>query len=128
MLWNRDIPTLISRLEDCLKLNEAYQEDYRLTKESLAATPGARRMDGLHEESIFGKFDLFCRRVIKMIDTFATTSQFDALASHNLEGLEPLLAQFSGLLEDFKRKRHDLLNFTDSSFDRGEAERVSGEG
>jgi hypothetical protein len=25
MLWNRDIPTLISRLEDCLKLNEAYQ-------------------------------------------------------------------------------------------------------
>jgi dynein heavy chain len=117
-LWSRNVPALISRLEDVLKLNEAFQEDYRLTKESLAATPGSRRMDGLNEEAIFGKFDLFCRRVIKLIDTFATTSQFDALASHNLEGLEPLLTQFNTQLEEFKKKRHDLLNFTDSSFDR----------
>ncbi|RYG41174.1 hypothetical protein EON68_03390, partial [archaeon] len=72
-LWTKDVNTLIARLEDCLKLNEAYQEDYRLTKESLVATPSSKRMDGLTEDAIFGKFDLFCRRVIKLIDTFATT-------------------------------------------------------
>jgi dynein heavy chain len=117
-LWNRDVPTLIARLEDCLKLNEAYNEDFRLTKQSLAATPAARKMEGLGEDAIFRTFDLFCRRVIKLVDTFATTAQFDALAAHNLEGLEPLLAQFSALLEDFKRKRHDLLAYADSAFDR----------
>jgi hypothetical protein len=33
-------------------------------------------------------------------------------------GLEPLIAQFNGLLDEFKRKRHDLLNYTDAAFDR----------
>lgn len=117
-LWSRDVPALIARLQDCLKLSEAYSEDVRLMRQSLAATPGARRMDGLADDAIFRPFDLFCRRVIKLVDTFATAAQFDALAAHNLEGLDGILAAFSVLLEDFKRRRHDLLAYEDSSFDR----------
>ena len=116
-LWGKDVPVLIARLEDVLKLNEAFQEDYRLTKESLGATPTAKQFN-FDDAAIFGRMDLYCRRVIKLIDTFATTSQFEQLSSHNLEGLEPIIAKFNVLLEDLKKKRHDLLSYADSAFDR----------
>lgn len=62
-LWGKDVPVLIARLEDVLKLNEAYQEDYRLTKESLGATPSAKQFN-FDDAAIFGRMDLYCRRVI----------------------------------------------------------------
>ena len=34
-LWNLDAEDLVQRLSACLKLNEAYQEHYRLTKDKL---------------------------------------------------------------------------------------------
>ena len=40
---------------------------------------------------IFGKFDLFCRRVNKLIELFGTIQQFRTLEKHNLEGIGPIL-------------------------------------
>lgn len=42
-LWKKDPQQLVVRLEACLKLNEAYQENYKLTKDKLLATPKVRR-------------------------------------------------------------------------------------
>ena len=61
-------------MESCLKLNEAYQEQYRLVKERLESTPKGKQFD-FNERNIFGKFDLFCRRLVKLIDMFQTVQQ-----------------------------------------------------
>jgi dynein heavy chain, axonemal len=141
-LWEKDPTILTTHLEACLKLNEAYQAQYRLTKERLEATPKSKQFD-FSERAIFGKFDLFCRRVIKLIDMFSTIQQvwprccgcllfasavcaivcaapvqFTQLALHKLEGMDDLIDMFFSLIEGFKRKRHDLLDFQRNDFDR----------
>ena len=73
-MWDMDPTDLVERLEVCLKLNEAYQEQYRLTKDKLMTTPKGKQFD-FSDQAIFGKFDLFCRRLIKLIDMFSTIHQ-----------------------------------------------------
>ena len=112
-LWQQDPEELVRHLEECLKLKEAYQEHYRLTKDKLLTMPKGKQFD-FSETQIFGKFDLFCRRIIKLIDMFSTMQQFHALAEHKLEGMEPLLVVFHQIIAQFKDKGHDLLDFTNS--------------
>jgi dynein heavy chain len=67
---------------------------------------------------IFGKFDLFCRRVSKLIELFGTIQQFRTLEKHNLENINGILDQFKGFVTTFKKKGHRLLEYTQNTFDR----------
>lgn len=116
-LWDADISTLLPRLNACLQLDELYQETYRLTKEKMASIPGGKPFD-FNEQSIFGRFDLFCRRVVKLIDLFTTLSQFRELAAHKIEGMESLMGEFNDLANGLKRCGHELLDYTSNAFDR----------
>ena len=70
------------------------------------------------EGAIFGRFSLFCRRVGKLIDLFATIRQYRVLEGHRLEGMEPITAEFNKLIDAFRTRRHDLLAYASSDFDR----------
>lgn len=115
-IWNRDPAELIEVLSSCIKLNKEYKECYKETKEKIADMTKGRSFD-FSETQIFGKFDLFCRRVVKLIDIFNTIQQFQSLANHNLEGMEKLTAKFKERIEDFKKNRFDLLNYQNNQFD-----------
>lgn len=67
---------------------------------------------------IFGKFDLFQRRLVKLIELFGTIEQFRTLGNHNLEGIAPITSSFHLIVEAFKRKGHQLLAYTANTFDR----------
>ena len=84
-MWESNEQDLVRRLEACLKLSEAYQDQYRITKKKLQQMPKGKQFD-FNEMSIFGKFDLFCRRVIKLIDMFSTIDQFKSLSVNKLRG------------------------------------------
>jgi dynein heavy chain len=71
-----------------------------------------------NESDIFGKFDLFCKRIQKLIDMFTTIQQFSALANHEIEGMDNLIKSFIQIVDDFKRKPYDLLNYSQNTFDR----------
>ena len=116
-LWLEDRAMLIKQLDAGIKLNESYQEQYRLTKRKLERTPNGRHFD-FNEMQIFGKFDLFCRRLIKLIDMFSTIDQFTTLSENKLEGMEPLVDQFMHIKQDFRAKNHDLLDYHNNKFDR----------
>ena len=66
---------LIPVLQQCIDLNNAYQQQYKLTKERLMAMPKGKQFE-FSTNQIFGKFDLFCRRITKLIDLFKTIQQF----------------------------------------------------
>ncbi|CAK0855452.1 unnamed protein product [Prorocentrum cordatum] len=116
-LWKKDPLVLIKNLESCIKLNDAYQSQYKDTKDTLLTLPKGKQFD-FSETLIFGRFDLFCRRVYKLIDMFQTIHQFTSLSQHRFDGMEPLVKSFKAILEEFQIKRHDLLDFHSNRFDR----------
>ena len=91
--------------------------DQRLTKAKLLTLPKGKQFD-FSEPLIFGRFDLFCRRVVKLIDMFSTVDQFTSLSKHRFDGMEPLVKRFGSILDEFRNKRHDLLDFQNNRFDR----------
>jgi dynein heavy chain len=115
-LWRKDPLVLIKNLQSCIQLNNAYQDQYRVAKEALAKTADDKQFD-LSEPLLFGRFDLFCRRVYKLIDMFRTIHQFRTLSQSKFDGLENVLF-FDKTLDEFQKKRHDLLDFVANRFDR----------
>jgi len=116
-LWKYPPHTLIQRLTTCTKLNSLYQETYFLIKEKLASNTKSRQFD-FNEQAIFGTIDLFCRRVLKLIEMFTTIWQFRTLAEQKLEGMGKLMAEFEDLARGLEGRRHDLLLYTSNDFDR----------
>jgi dynein heavy chain len=116
-IWDQPPLVLVEKLESCLALNETYQEQYLLQKERLAEQPKVKQFD-FNESQIFGKFDLFCKRVMKLVDLFTTIHQFSSLADHNIEGMDLLIKNFFTLVDEFKRKPYDLLDYSKNAFDR----------
>jgi dynein heavy chain len=102
---------LIPVLNSCIELNEAYQHQYNFTKERLMNMPKGKQFD-FSTQQIFGRFDLFCRRVRKLKNLFGTIQQFRTLGQHKLENIEPIIKKFNKYVQEFKRKSHRLLDFS----------------
>lgn len=116
-LWDRVPQDLVRQFENCLRLNQGYQEQYRLAKAKLQEAPKGKQFD-FEESAIFGRFEAFCKRLLKLIDLFTTLDQFLAFSHHKLEGMEGLIAQFQTVFKEFRAKRHDLLDHHNTKFDR----------
>jgi dynein heavy chain len=119
-LWNHDDyppDELIQTLQACLDLHEAYIKQYEFTKQRLENLPKSKRFDFVPTQ-IFGKFDLFCRRVTKLMELFGTIKQFKTLEKHNLENISTITKSFDATVQGFKKKNHKLLEFNHNTFDR----------
>jgi len=117
LLWDRNTSELMYHLEGCLKLNELYQEQYILTKRKLQQITNGKQFD-FNEMQIFGKFDLFCRRIVKLVDLFTTIHQFNVLSMNKLEGMDSLVDQFHEIESEFRSRNHDLFDYHNNKFDR----------
>lgn len=67
-LWEQPVDPLLESLQWALRLNDAYQDQYRVTKEKLMTQPKVKQFD-FNESEIFGKFKLrafkcFCHPVL----------------------------------------------------------------
>lgn len=121
-IFDRDPVKLLKVLESSLRLNEIYQSYYVSAKDELLAYPKGKQFD-FSESTIFGKFDSFCRRLVKLVDVFSTIRQFSALASAHLEGVESLLVAFDQALKQFRKQGHDVLDTSHNTrFDADMAE------
>jgi dynein heavy chain len=115
-LWQEDSKLLIKKLDARIKLNESYQEQFRLMKQKLENALNGKQFY-FNDMQIFGKFDLFCRRLIKLIDMFSMINQFTMLADNKLEGMEPLVDVFLQIKQDFRAKNHKLLDYHNNKYD-----------
>ena len=70
------------------------------------------------EELIFDKFHRFSARLEKIIDVFRAVQQFKSMHNKKLDGMELLVQRFNTLLNDFKLKCNDLLDFERNGFER----------
>jgi len=116
-IWDRNPEELIKELENCVSLNYAYQKEYNVIKSKVNDLLKEKQFD-FNTATIFGKFDLFCRRVKKLIDIFSTIQQFNALKKHGFEGVGDITDRFDILISKFRGKRYDLLDYQNNKFDR----------
>lgn len=120
VLWdNEQFPPneLIPILQSCIDLKQAYVKQYEFTKQRLMNMPKGKQFE-FSPNAIFGKFELFCRRINKLIELFSTINQFKTLEKHNLEGIQPILDTFDKTAQFLKKKNHKLLEFSINTFDR----------
>jgi dynein heavy chain len=108
-IWSQDQAHVISKLRDCIKLNEEYQRCFQLTKTKLASNPSERPFD-FSEMYIFGKFDSFVRRCEKIIDMFSTINLYAHLADSKIEGISPFYSKFNMIIASMKKKDYDFLD------------------
>jgi dynein heavy chain len=72
--------------------------------------PKGKQFD-FSESQLFGKFDLFERRIKKLRDLFTAIQQFRALEDHNLEGMQDLIKEFNNEIKNLQNsKQIDLMN------------------
>lgn len=119
-LWdfNKYPPSeLMPMLQSCIDLNEAYQNQYKTTQDRLKKMPKGKQFE-FSTNAIFGKFNLFARRVKKLIELFSTIEQFKTLEKHNLEGITEISVNFEKCWKALQKKKNDLLNQNDNTFDR----------
>ena len=116
-LWDQPVLELVEKLQASAALFESYKEQYLLTRDKLLLQPRGKQFD-FSEQAIFGKADLFCRRLDKLIDMFSTIDQFSNLATHKIEGMEGLIESFWGIVNELRVKPYDILDYEQSQFDR----------
>lgn len=116
-LWEQEPGVSIDVMKECIKLFEKYSSTYADTKFKLAQMPKGKQFN-FDESAIFGKSQRFVRRLEKLIDMFSSLQQFRALEAKRIDGMEKLVASFDFLIEEFKSKGHDLLNFNNTQFER----------
>lgn len=75
---------------------QEYQKYFQKTKKKLEENPDERQFD-FSEMYIFGKFDLFQRRLNKILDMFNTITTYNALQDSKIEGLETMATRFQVL-------------------------------
>lgn len=81
-VWKRPPAEIIEVLGSCIRLNREYKEAYNVTKEKGAEMTKGKFFN-FSETQIFNKFDLFVKRLQKLIEVFSNIQQFNDLKKHN---------------------------------------------
>jgi dynein heavy chain len=116
-LWQQEPEIIIAKMNSAIKLLDEYRRHYKDTKVRLATMPKGKQFN-FDETAIFGKFVRFRRRLEKLIDMFSSIQQFRALERKRIDGMEELIHSFDTLVNEFKLKGHDLLDFNNTVFER----------
>lgn len=115
-VWDYDQEELIAKLQDCVKLNEAYQQSFQRAKKKLEENPEERQFE-FSEMYIFGKMNSFTGRCHKIIDMMDTIKSFFILGESKIEGIEHIWSRFQLILTTIKKKPYDLLDYRKMEFD-----------
>ena len=115
-VWDYPQEELISKLMDCVKLNEAYQQSFQRAKKKLEENPEERQFE-FSEMYIFGKINSFTGRCHKIIDMMSTIKSFLILEESKIEGIEQIWSRFQLILTTIKKKPYDLLDYRKMEFD-----------
>jgi dynein heavy chain len=108
-IWSQNQTHVISKLRDCIKLNEEYQRCFQSIKTKLASNPSERPFD-FSEMYIFGKFDSFVRRCERFIETFSIIDMYSSLSTSKIEGISSFYTKFNAIVTTLKKKDYDFLD------------------
>lgn len=110
---NSSLQDLIHRLEVSAQLNEVYLNEYRKAQDILARKGG--KLFDFDELRFLGHFNLFAKRVDKLISVFRRVEQFGMLRDYNIDQMDPLIPRFEEYLGQLRGKTTDILDIHDNN-------------
>ncbi|XP_075973556.1 dynein heavy chain 8, axonemal kl-3 [Anticarsia gemmatalis] len=116
-IWNQDKLNFIKKSILCLNLYNFYRECYAETQKEMMEAADERPFD-CSEMYIFGKFETFRKRLIKIIDLFQTYITYYVLNKTTLEGIEEYTANFNKFFKTISTKTYDALDHRRPDFDK----------
>ncbi|CAH8650294.1 unnamed protein product [Heterobilharzia americana] len=108
-IWTENSESLLKKITDCCNLNQTYKNSFQKMKTELAAKPNSKQFD-LSEMHIFGKYDLFCRRLDEINGIFQMISSYSCLLTSKIEKLEPLIGQYNLAVSKLRNNDYDFLD------------------
>ncbi|KAJ8736206.1 hypothetical protein PYW08_006862 [Mythimna loreyi] len=116
-IWNQDKLKFIYKAKYCLNLYKFYRQCYAETQEEMTEATTERPFD-CSEMYIFGKFETFRKRLLKIIDLFQTYITYYVLNKSSLEGIEEYAVTFNKLFITISTKTYDALDHRRPDFDK----------
>eukprot|EP00796_Vickermania_ingenoplastis_P003819 gene3823-2705_t len=110
---SNSLQDLLHRLEVSARLNEVYLNEYRKAQEILAKKGG--KLFDFDELRFLGHFNLFAKRVDKLISVFRRVEQFGMLKDYNIDQMEALIPRFEDYLGQLRGKTTDILDIHDNN-------------
>ncbi|OON20369.1 dynein heavy chain, region 2, partial [Opisthorchis viverrini] len=108
-VWTQSPKDLLKKIHDSCYLNEAYQATFHQVKSAMEESDSSRKFD-LSEMHVFGKFNLFCRRLRAIEEAFRQVELYSRLQASQIEGLDPLIAEYNAAVNELKKTPHDMLD------------------
>ncbi|KAI4900024.1 hypothetical protein NFI96_023292, partial [Prochilodus magdalenae] len=115
-IWDLSRKELLKRIQECLLLNQEYQQCFQRVWEELRQSPLDRQFE-FSENYIFGKFDAFCKRLENIADMAATLEALSALQLIKVEGIEKILVRCQNIVTSIKSKTYNVLDHRKTEFD-----------
>ncbi|KAJ7395639.1 hypothetical protein BTVI_152782 [Pitangus sulphuratus] len=116
-IWNQPQERVMEKLQAAIRLKQEYQNCFRKIKENLEQNPAERQFD-FSEMYIFGKFETFHRRLVKIIDVFNTMKTYSVLQESKIEGLEEMITKYESIVDNIKNKHYNFLDQRKTDFDQ----------
>ncbi|XP_076010940.1 dynein axonemal heavy chain 5 isoform X2 [Genypterus blacodes] len=115
-IWDQPQQHVVDKIRAAIHLNQEYQRNFQEVKERLEKTPSEKQFD-FSEMYLFGKFDIFQRRLEKILEMFSTISTYSALQNSKIEGLETRATRFQAIVVKMKTKQYSFLDHRRTDFD-----------
>ncbi|OXB65197.1 hypothetical protein ASZ78_004954 [Callipepla squamata] len=116
-IWNQPQDIVMEKLHAAIQLKQEYQNCFHDMKKKLEQSPAERQFD-FSEVYIFGKFETFNRRVLKIIDVFNTMKTYSALQESKIEGLEEMITKYERIVDIMKKRDYNFLDQRKADFDQ----------
>ncbi|XP_051466218.1 dynein axonemal heavy chain 5 [Apus apus] len=116
-IWNQPQERVMEKLQAAIRLKQEYQNCFHKIKEKLKQNPAERQFD-FSEVYIFGKFETFHRRLVKIIDVFNTVKTYSVLQESKIEGLEGMITKYEDIVDVMKKRHYDFLDQRNTDFDQ----------
>ncbi|XP_076295220.1 dynein heavy chain 8, axonemal kl-3 [Lasioglossum baleicum] len=115
-VWNEAKCVMISKIMDCKKLCEQYYDYYILMCKQVRASADEKPFE-VSEMYVFGKFNTFKNRIIKIMDVLQTTLTYSVLHSSTIQGIDMFANKFTSFFQDISSKNYDPLDHRKPYFD-----------
>ncbi|KAF5902717.1 dynein heavy chain 5, axonemal-like, partial [Clarias magur] len=108
-LWDLDRKEMLTRIGECLQLNQQYRQCFQKIWEDLQQNPTKQKFE-FSDNYVFGKFDTFCKRLENIADLATTLETLSALQLIKLEGIEKVHVRFQTIVNNIKSKTYNMLD------------------
>uniref|UniRef100_A0A672U8C5 Dynein axonemal heavy chain 5 n=1 Tax=Strigops habroptila TaxID=2489341 RepID=A0A672U8C5_STRHB len=116
-IWNQPQESIMEKLQAAIRLKQEYQNCFHKVKEKLEQNPTERQF-AFSEVYIFGKFESFHRRLVKIIHVFNTVKTYSVLQESKIAGLEGMITKYESIVDIMKKRHYNFLDQRKIDFDQ----------